>query len=98
MRHWKEKRVARMKRLLASDRFVFGSILNPGRSLIHIRSVYTTGPGEVARYIARECASTNELSARSMQRARNRRETRSSLAHLCASTCVHHFWPRPMNM
>lgn len=37
-----------------------------------------TAQGEVDRYIAREYASTNELSARSLQRARNRRETCSS--------------------
>jgi len=63
--------------LQTSNRSVFESILNPGQSLIHIRCIRPTRD-EVVYYVVREHASTNELSARSMQRARNRYEIRSS--------------------
>jgi len=79
MRHWKEKRVACMKRRCEHPiAFVFESTLNPGRSLIHIRSRCTRpGPGwDRPLHSVRVCI--HEWIISLMQWARNRRETRSS--------------------
>lgn len=49
------------------------------RSVINTHPLGRGGrPGERSPVIQRECASTNELSTHSMQRARNRRETCSA--------------------